>query len=78
MNEVVVGEVNTTNTETAEEPTTEAPAAGAATEEQYIEQLKYAQKLLQVLQGKLNEVNGINIQLEAKLQIAEEKLTKEG
>tara|TARA_R100000808_G_C2070521_1_gene98241 strand:- start:252 stop:497 length:246 start_codon:yes stop_codon:yes gene_type:complete len=45
--------------------------------EQYEEQIKYAQKLLQVLQTKLNEANGVNIQLEAKLQIAEEKL-KEG
>ena len=70
MNEVVVEEANTTNTEPAEAPT--------ATKEQYEEQLQYAQKLLQVLQTKLNEVNGINIQLEAKLQIAEEKLTKEG
>tara|TARA_B100000686_G_scaffold324411_1_gene380067 strand:- start:133 stop:375 length:243 start_codon:yes stop_codon:yes gene_type:complete len=40
--------------------------------EQYEEQLKYAQKLLQVLQTKLNEANGINIQLEAKLQLATE------
>ena len=68
MNEVVVGEANTTNTET-----TEASTDSAATEEQYIEQLKYAQKLINLLQEKLNNQQGINIQLEAKLQIATEK-----
>ena len=41
--------------------------------EQYEAQIKYAQKLLQVLQTKLNEANGVNIQLEAKLQLAQEK-----
>tara|TARA_B110000495_G_scaffold13209_1_gene9486 strand:- start:3267 stop:3533 length:267 start_codon:yes stop_codon:yes gene_type:complete len=34
--------------------------------------LKYAQKLINNMQNKLNESTGIAIQLEAKLQLAEE------
>ena len=36
-------------------------------------QLNYAQKLIAILQQKLNDANGIVIQLEAKLQMAHEK-----
>ena len=36
------------------------------------QKLKYAQKLINNLQVKLNESNGVAIQLEAKLQLAEE------
>jgi hypothetical protein len=59
------------------DPTKELVKPVETTKEQYEEQLKYAQKLLQILQGKLNEANGVNIQLEAKLEIATEA-TKEG
>ena len=54
------------------DPTKELVKPVETTKEQYEEQLKYAQKLLQILQGKLNEANGVNIQLEAKLEIAKE------
>ena len=82
MNEEVKHQIPTN----AEQPITEteeaaaiaaAGAATPATAEQYEEQLKYAQKLLQILQGKLNDANGVNIQLEAKLELANEK-NKEG
>lgn len=36
-------------------------------------QLAYAQKLIAILQTKLNDANGVIIQLEAKLQMANEK-----
>ncbi len=36
------------------------------------QKLKYAQKLITNLQTRLNESNGVSIQLEAKLQLAEE------
>ncbi len=36
-------------------------------------QLGYAQKLIAILQTKLNDANGVNIQLEAALQMATEK-----
>tara|TARA_B110000467_G_scaffold14677_1_gene12705 strand:- start:2550 stop:2786 length:237 start_codon:yes stop_codon:yes gene_type:complete len=36
------------------------------------QKLKYAQKLITNLQTRLNESNGVGIQLEAKLQLAEE------
>ena len=36
-------------------------------------QLGYAQKLIAILQNKLNDANGINIQLEAKLLMATEQ-----
>jgi len=36
-------------------------------------QLNYAQKLIAILQTKLNDANGVIIQLEAKLQMANEK-----
>ncbi len=36
------------------------------------QKLKYAQKLITNLQTRLNEANGVSIQLEAKLQLAEE------
>ena len=67
------------NTQTEEAAAIAAAGAASppATAKQYEEQLLYAQKLLQILQGKLNDANGINIQLEAKLQLAEEK-NKEG
>ena len=35
-------------------------------------QLNYAQKIINVLQGKVNEANGVIVQLEARLQIAAE------
>ena len=54
------------------DPTKELVKPVETTKEQYEEQLKYAQKLLQILQGKLNEANGVNIQLEAKLEIAKD------
>lgn len=42
------------------------------TVEQVQSQLNYAQKIINVLQGKVNEANGVIVQLEARLQIANE------
>ena len=85
MNEEVKHQITTDAAEPApQQPVADTPETGsvettaAELEKQYQEQLEYAQKLLQVLQGKLNEVTGINIQLEAKNQIADEKLKKAG
>ena len=36
------------------------------------EQCNYAQKIINILQVKVNEANGIIVQLEAKLQLAQE------
>ena len=63
--------------EIKKDPTKELVTPAETTKEQYEEQLQYAQKLLTILQGKLNEANGVNIQLEAKLEIATEA-KKEG
>ena len=40
--------------------------------EQVQAQLKYAQRIINVLQGKVNEANGVIVQLEARLMIANE------
>jgi|TARA_B110000438_G_C15194321_1_gene385866 hypothetical protein len=42
------------------------------TSEQLQGQLNYAQKIINVLQGKLNDANGKLVQMEAQLQIANE------
>jgi chromosome segregation ATPase len=42
------------------------------TAEQLQGQLNYAQKIINVLQGKLNDANGKLVQMEAQLQIANE------
>ncbi len=49
-----------------------APVDPNVTIEQVQSQLNYAQKIINVLQGKVNEANGVNVQLEARLQIAAE------
>ena len=49
-----------------------APTDPNITVEQVQSQLNYAQKIINILQGKVNEANGIIVQLEARLQIAEE------
>ena len=49
-----------------------APTDPEFTIEQVQSQLNYAQKIINVLQGKVNEANGIVVQLEARLLMAEE------
>jgi hypothetical protein len=49
-----------------------APIDPEITVEQVQSQLNYAQKIINVLQGKVNEANGVIVQLEARLQIANE------
>ena len=49
-----------------------APIDPDVTVEQVQAQLNYAQKIINVLQGKVNEANGVIVQLEARLQIANE------
>ena len=49
-----------------------APTDPELTIEQVQSQLNYAQKIINVLQGKVNEANGIVVQLEARLLMAEE------
>ena len=49
-----------------------APVDPELTIEQVQAQLKYAQKLINVLQGKVNEANSSIVQLEARLMMAEE------
>jgi len=49
-----------------------APVDPEITVEQVQSQLNYAQKIINVLQGKVNEANGVIVQLEARLQIANE------
>ncbi len=49
-----------------------APVDPELTVEQVQSQLNYAQKIINVLQGKVNEANGVIVQLEARLQIAGE------
>ena len=48
------------------------PVDPDVTVEQVQAQLNYAQKIINVLQGKVNEANGVIVQLEARLQIAAE------
>ena len=47
------------------------------TREQLQGQLNYAQKIINVLQSKLNELNGKQVQLEAQLLIANEAKTSQ-
>ena len=67
-----------TKEETKEEKPKGTPLAKPAsvdpdvTVEQVQAQLNYAQKIINVLQGKVNEANGVIVQLEARLQIAAE------
>ena len=49
-----------------------APVDPDVTVEQVQAQLNYAQKIINVLQTKVNEANGVIVQLEARLQIASE------
>ena len=49
-----------------------APVDPDITVEQVQSQLNYAQKIINVLQTKVNEANGVIVQLEARLQIAAE------
>jgi hypothetical protein len=49
-----------------------APIDTSVTVEQVQAQLNYAQKLISVLQGKVNEANGQLVQFEARLMLAEE------
>ena len=51
----------------------ETPVQPQFSMEELAGQLGYAQKLIAILQTKLNDANGVNIQLEAKLQMATEK-----
>ena len=51
----------------------ETPVQPQFSIEELAGQLGYAQKLIAILQTKLNDANGVNIQLEAKLQMANEK-----
>ena len=49
-----------------------APVDPELTIEQVQAQLKYAQRIINVLQGKVNEANSVIVQLEARLMIANE------
>jgi hypothetical protein len=49
-----------------------APIDPSITVEQLQSQLNYAQKIINILQGKVNEANGVIVQLEARIQIADE------
>lgn len=49
-----------------------APIDPEVTVEQVQSQLNYAQKIINILQQKVNDANGIIVQLEARAQIAEE------
>ena len=53
-----------------------APVDPDVTVEQVQSQLNYAQKIINVLQTKVNEANGVIVQLEARLQIASEDKEK--
>jgi len=59
--------------EASQEASQEAPVQPQFSMEELAGQLGYAQKLIAILQTKLNDANGVNIQLEAKLQMANEK-----
>lgn len=48
------------------------PNTPDVTPEQMQAQINYAQKIINVLQGKVNEANGRIVQLEAQLQLANE------
>ncbi len=49
-----------------------APVEPEITIEQVQGQLNYAQKIINILQAKVNDANGVIVQLEARVQIAEE------
>ena len=49
-----------------------APVDPEITVEQVQSQLNYAQKIINILQTKVNDANGIIVQLEARVQIAQE------
>ena len=49
-----------------------APTDPTVTVEQVQAQLNYAQKIITILQQKVNEANGVIVQLEARVQIAQE------
>ena len=49
-----------------------APIDPSITVEQLQSQLNYAQKIINIMQAKVNEANGIIVQLEARIQIADE------
>jgi len=49
-----------------------APVDPEITVEQVQAQLNYAQKIINILQAKVNDANGVIVQLEARVQIAEE------
>ena len=49
-----------------------APIDPNITVEQLQSQLNYAQKIINIMQAKVNEANGIIVQLEARIQIADE------
>jgi hypothetical protein len=49
-----------------------APTDPTVTIEQVQAQLNYAQKIITILQQKVNEANGVIVQLEARIQIAQE------
>ncbi len=49
-----------------------APIDPSITVEQLQGQLNYAQKIINIMQAKVNEANGVIVQLEARIQIANE------
>ena len=49
-----------------------APVDPEITVEQVQSQLNYAQKIITILQQKVNEANGVIVQLEARVQIVQE------
>ena len=69
MNEEVKEETEKPKTTPLAKP---APVDPELTVEQVQSQLNYAQKIINVLQTKVNEANGVIVQLEARLQIASE------
>tara|TARA_B100000029_G_C16854580_1_gene696870 strand:- start:202 stop:462 length:261 start_codon:yes stop_codon:yes gene_type:complete len=59
------------NDKSEKQPLAEPPAT-EMTKEQLVSQLNYAQKIINVLQGKVNDANGKMVQLEAQIIMANE------
>tara|TARA_B110000495_G_C22819066_1_gene478101 strand:+ start:144 stop:404 length:261 start_codon:yes stop_codon:yes gene_type:complete len=65
-------EIKTENTEAKKVPLATQILDPEVTKEQLSAQLNYAQKLINILQGKVNDLNGKMVQVEAQLVMANE------
>ena len=65
-------EIKTENTEAKKVPLATQISDPEVTKEQLSAQLNYAQKLINILQGKVNDLNGKMVQVEAQLVMANE------